>query len=179
MQFIRSIVTVIDTFTETSGKALAWLCLAMMLTTTATVFMRYGLNIGSVMLQESTLYMHASLFMLGSAYTLKHNAHVRVDVFFRNFSPRVQAWVNLGGSIFLLMPVMAFIAWTSWDYVSSSWSIRESSSEPGGIPAVFLLKSLLPAMVIVLLLQALAEALRSILIICGPQTIPTQGEHGD
>ena len=161
MPVLRTLVHYIDTFTEHSGRLLAWLVVIMALLTTVIVVMRYGFNVGSMMGQEAVIYMHGSLFMLGTAYALKSGAHVRVDIFYRNFSPRAQAWVNSLGGIVLLMPLCAFIGFSSWNYVSESWSIREASSQPGGIPAVFLLKSIIPLMAFNLFLQGLAETLRS------------------
>ena len=161
MPVLRALVHYIDTFTEHSGRLLAWLVVIMALLTTVIVIMRYGFNIGSMMGQEAVIYMHGSLFMLGSAYALKSGAHVRVDIFYRNFSPRAQAWVNSLGGIVFLMPLCAFIGFSSWNYVSESWIVRETSSQPGGIPAVYLLKSIIPLMAFNLFLQGLAETLRS------------------
>jgi len=157
----------IDRFTDACGRLLAWLLLAMALLTTAVVVLRYGFNTGSIMAQEAIIYLHGCVFMLGAAYTLKHDGHVRVDIFYRQFSPRGQAWINAIGGIVLLMPLCGFIAVSSWDYVQASWIIRETSAEAGGIPAVFLLKSLLPLLALNLFLQALAETLRNAAILVG------------
>ncbi len=160
MPVIHRIVSGIDSFTDRSGRLLAWLALAMALATAFVVVMRYGFNLGSIMTQEAVTYMHACLFMLGAAYALKSGAHVRVDIFYRNFSPRTRAWIDSLGGIVFLLPLCAFILVSSWDYVAESWAIRETSAEPGGIPAVFLLKSLIPLMALNLFLQGLAETLR-------------------
>ncbi|MCB1855387.1 MAG: TRAP transporter small permease subunit [Pseudomonadales bacterium] len=165
MTVLRACVHYIDIFTEHCGRLLAWLVLAMALLTTAVVVLRYGFNTGSIMAQEAITYMHGCLFMLAAAYALKSEAHVRVDIFYRNFSPRGQAWVNSVGGIIFLMPLCAFIGFSSWNYVAESWAIREVSPEPGGIPAVFLLKSLLPLMAANLFLQGLAETLRGALVL--------------
>ncbi len=167
MDFLRAAVRRIDAFTEHCGRLLAWLVLAMGLLTTLIVIMRYGFNTGSIAAQELVTYMHGSVFMLGAAYALKHDAHVRVDIFYRDFSPRAKAWVNSLGGILFLLPLCVFIAFSSWNYVAESWAIRESSPEPGGIPAVFLLKSLIPLLAFNLLLQGLAETLRSALTLAG------------
>jgi len=165
MFILQACVHYIDAFTDRCGRLLAWLALGMALLMALIVIMRYGFNTGSIMAQESVTYMHASLFMLGGAYALKSGAHVRVDIFYRNFSPRAKAWVNSLGGILFLMPLCAFICFSSWNYVQESWAIREASPEPGGIPAVFLLKSLIPVMAINLFLQGLAETLRSALVL--------------
>ena len=163
MPFLHACVRNIDAFTDFGGRCLAWLCLAMAVVTTIVVIMRYGFNAGSIMAQESVVYMHGSLFLLGAAYALKQGAHVRVDIFYRNFSPRRQAWINALGGIIFLLPFCLFIVGTSASYVAESWAIREVSPEPGGIPAVFLLKTLILAGAANLALQGLAEVLRSTL----------------
>ena len=165
MNVLRACVHYIDIFTDRCGRLLAWLVLAMALLTTVVVLLRYGFNTGSIMAQEAVTYMHGCLFMLGAAYALKSGAHVRVDIFYRNFSERGRAWVNSLGGIVFLMPLCAFIGVSSWSYVTESWAILETSPEPGGIPAVFLLKSLLPLMAVNLFLQGLAETLRSTLVL--------------
>ena len=165
MPVLRACVHYIDIFTDRSGRLLAWLVLAMALLTTVVVVMRYGFNTGSIMAQEAVIYMHGCLFMLGMAYALKSGAHVRVDIFYRNFSPRAQAWVNSLGGIVFLMPLCAFIGFSSWNYVNESWLVRETSADPGGIPAVFLLKSIIPLMALNLFLQGLAETLRSAILL--------------
>ena len=167
MALLPLTVHTIDRFTEACGRMLAWLLLAMALLTTAVVLLRYGFNTGSIMAQEAIIYLHGCVFMLGAAYTLKHDGHVRVDIFYRRFSPRGQAWINAIGGIVLLMPLCGFIAVSSWDYVEASWIIRETSAEAGGIPAVFLLKSLLPLLALNLFLQALAETLRNAAVLVG------------
>ena len=165
MNLLRACVHYIDIFTDRCGRLLAWLVLAMALLTTVVVLLRYGFNTGSIMAQEAVTYMHGCLFMLGAAYALKSGAHVRVDIFYRSFSERGRAWVNSLGGIVFLMPLCAFIGVSSWSYVTESWAILETSPEPGGIPAVFLLKSLLPLMAVNLFLQGLAETLRSTLVL--------------
>lgn len=165
MPFVQLAVQRIDQFTEACGRALAWLALAMALLTALVVVLRYGFNVGSILTQEAITYLHGALFLLGAGWTLKNGGHVRVDIFYRNFSPRAQAWVNALGGIVFLLPLCLFIVGVSWNYVAESWAIREASPEPGGIPAVFLLKTLIPLMALNLLLQGLAETLRATLVL--------------
>lgn len=162
----------IEAITEITGRILAWLTLAMMLALCLVVVLRYGFDIGSVALQEAVTYLHGTIFMLGAAYTLKHDGHVRVDIFYRRFSPRARAWVNSVGGILFLLPLCVYIFFVSLDFVSQSWLIREVSTEPGGIPAVFLLKSLIPLMAVNLGLQAVAEILRSARVLIDTQEQP-------
>mgnify|MGYP001081736744 CR=1 FL=1 len=165
MQLIQGFIQWVDRFTESCGRLLAWLAVLMMLAMAAVVVLRYGLETGSIALQESITYMHASLFMLGLAFTLKHDGHVRVDIFYQRFSARQRAWVNSLGGIIFLLPLCLFIVAISIDFVGQSWQVHEVSTEPGGIPAVFLLKTLIPLMAINLALQGLVEVLRNALVL--------------
>ena len=164
---MRNLIHSIDRFIAQLGVALAWLSFLMMLTTCAVVFFRYGLSQGFIALQESITYLHATLFMLGAAFALQRDAHVRVDIFYRNFSPRTRAWVNSLGTLIFLMPFCIFTLLISWEFFMQSWRIAESSAEPGGIPAVFLLKLLIPLMSMTLFLQGLAELLRNLTLLMG------------
>jgi TRAP-type mannitol/chloroaromatic compound transport system permease small subunit len=155
----------LDRIAEVTGRGIAWLTLGMVLITFAVVVLRYGLQIGSIALQESVTYLHAVVFMLGAAYTLKHDSHVRVDIFYQKASPRSRAWTNLLGTLCLLFPTCVFIFVSSLDYVTSSWSIHEGSRETGGLDGVFLLKTTIPLMALLLLLQGCSLALRSALVI--------------
>jgi TRAP-type mannitol/chloroaromatic compound transport system permease small subunit len=169
MPLLHATVRHIDAFTDYCGRLLAWLSLAMAIVTALIVVFRYGFNLGSITAQEAVTYMHGALFMLGAAYSLKVGGHVRVDIFYQHFSLRTKAWINSLGGIVFLLPLCFFIFGISWNYVMESWAIRETSPEPGGIPAVFLLKSLLPLMALNLLLQGLAETLRNALILVEEQ----------
>ena len=142
---------------EWTGRVVAWLVLAMVLTTFAIVLLRYGFNFGSIAMQESVVYFHSFMFMLAIGYTLKHEQHVRVDVFYQYFTTRQKAWVNLLGSIFLILPVCGFLIYSSWDYTGNAWRLFEGSQEAGGLPLVFILKTLIPMMPALLALQVIAN----------------------
>jgi TRAP-type mannitol/chloroaromatic compound transport system permease small subunit len=157
----ESLLHHIEKFIDWSGRAVSWLTLGMVLVTFLVVILRYVFDIGWIALQESVNYMHALVFLVGAAYTLKHNEHVRVDIVYSRLGPRGQAWIDLIGSLFILVPVMVFIIWTSWEYVLDSWSVLEGSREAGGLPGVFLLKSVILVMAGLLILQALAMVLRN------------------
>jgi len=164
-----SLVNNIERFIDWSGRAVSWLTLLMVIVTFIVVVLRYVFDIGWIALQESVTYMHAMVFLVGASWTMQQDAHVRVDIFYSRFSTRTKAWVDLFGSLLLLLPVMVFIAWISWEYVSESWNVLESSREAGGLPAVFLLKSLIVVLAIMLMLQALVQIMRSV------QTIRSAG----
>ncbi len=163
LQILRSL----DAVGEWSGRAVAWLTLPMVLVTCTIVLLRYVFHLGWIGLQESVSYLHACVFLIGAAYTLRHEGHVRVDIFYQRFSERGRAWVDLCGALLLLGPVCVFIAWESWDYVVAAWRVREGSPDAGGLPLVYLLKSLIPALAVLLLLQGAASVLRNLLYLAG------------
>ncbi|MGN7612174.1 TRAP transporter small permease subunit [Magnetococcales bacterium HHB-1] len=155
------------------GKSISWLAIIMVLVTFVIVVLRYFFNIGWVALQESVVYMHALLFMLGAAYTLQEDKHVRVDLLYRQWSPRTKAWINLLGTLIFLFPLMIFILITSWPYVKDSWDIMEGSREAGGLDLVWALKSVLLLMPFLVLSQGLAWILSAWLYLAGKeQEIP-------
>ena len=155
----------LDAIAEVTGNTTAWLTGIMVLVSCIVVGLRHLFDIGSIALQESVIYMHAMVFMLGAAYTLKRGGHVRVDIVYRRFSLRKQAWVDVLGSLLFTLPLMIFIGWGSWGFVQESWRISEGSTDSGGIGGVYLLKSLLPLMALSVSLQAIAELLRSLLLL--------------
>ena len=146
---------------ERVGQLAAWFILAIVFVTFLVVVLRYGFNFGRISLQESVTYMHAFVFMLAGAYTLKYNEHVRVDIFYQDMSSHKKAKVDLFGTLFLLLPFAGFIVWISFNYVSNSWKLLEGSREAGGLPLVYILKTLIPLMAALLFLQAISLAGRA------------------
>lgn len=157
----------IDALNALLGRSLAWLSLLLVLLTSAVVLLRYGFSIGATALQELTLYAHALVFMGAAAWTLQRDAHVRVDIFYRSASPRRQALTDLLGSLLFLLPFCLFLAWSCWDYVMLSWAHRERSADAGGLPWVYLQKSIILLLVASLLLQALAQLIKTIAVLRG------------
>lgn len=164
---IKKLASTIETLVDFSGRAVSWLALLMVIITFIVVVLRYLFDYGSIALQESVTYMHATLFLVGAAWTLQQNAHVRVDILYNRCSEKTRALIDLLGSLFLLMPLMLFIAWISWQYVVDSWGVYEGSREAGGLPGVFLLKSLILLMAALLVLQAIANSLNAIVSLRG------------
>ena len=136
----------------------------MVIVTFIVVIMRYVFDAGLIWVQEAVVWMHAVVFMLGAAYTLHAEEHVRVDIFYRSMSERRRAWVDLVGVIVFLMPLCVFLAWASFDFVTQSWRIGESSRESGGLPYPFvpMLKSVLLLMPLTVSLQGVALLARSV-----------------
>ena len=159
----------IDRLSVATGHAASWLTLLMVLATFVIVVMRYVFDTGVVWLQESVTWMHAVVFMLGAAYTLQQEEHVRVDIFYRNMNERRKAFVDLFGVIFFIVPLCVFFIVEAADYVAAAWSIREVSRDAGGLPfpSVPLLKTALIVMPVAVLLQGVSMALRSIAILRG------------
>ena len=154
----------IDRISNTIGRAASWLTVLMVIVTFVIVVMRYVFDAGLIWLQESVTWMHAAVFMIGAAYTLEQDEHVRVDVFYRSMSDARRAWIDLLGVCLFLGPLCAYLAWTSYDFVAVSWQMREASRESGGLPypMIPLLKSVLLLMPAVVALQGLALMLRSL-----------------
>ena len=146
------------------GRLTAWLTLVMTVVTFVIVVLRYVFDAGFIWVQESVTWMHAMVFMLGAAYALQHEEHVRVDIFYRGMSPRRRAVVDVLGVLLFLLPFCAYLVAESWDFVAASWSIREASRESGGLPYPFvpMLKSVLLVMPVLLGLQGLSLLLKSL-----------------
>jgi len=167
MRFISTLYRGLDRVTEITGKCVIWLTLLLVINTCVVVALRYFFGGGSIVIQESLTYIHATLFMLAMAYALKHGSHVRVDVFYRNFLPRTQAVVDVLGTLLCLLPLSVLILVMSWDYVMASWAIHEVSTEGGGIKGVYLLKTLMLVLPVTLIIQGVAELLKNLLFILG------------
>ena len=169
----------IENITRLSGIVISWLTLLMVITTFLVVVLRYVFDYGLIAMQESIIYMHAIIFLVGAAYTLQQNAHVRVDIIYQKFSEKNRAWVDLFGTLFLLAPTMLFIFIISWQYVGDSWAVLETSREAGGLPGVFLLKSVILIMAALMLLQGIANILSSIQIINHTKNKDLENQHQD
>lgn len=156
LSFFQRTSDAIDVFNDWLGRCVSWLSLVLVLVTFLIVVLRYLFDLSWVMMQESIIYLHSLVFMLGAAYTLKYDAHVRVDIIYQQCTPVVKAWIDLLGTLFLLLPVAGFMLWSSWGYVLDSWDILESSRNSGGLPFVYLLKTCLILMSGLLFLQGLS-----------------------
>ena len=166
----KSLVRGIDAINDWIGRTAAWLTLGCVLTCFAVVVLRYAFGVGFPWLQELYVWQHAAVFMAGAGYTMLQRGHVNVDVLYGRMNPRGKAWIDILGTLVFLFPWLAVVAVTSAPFVLSSWSIREASGTAGGMPAVYLLKSLLWVFCLVLFLQGLALIVRRGLFLAG---------HGD
>lgn len=159
----------LDRFSSLLGKASAWLTLFMVLVTFVVVVLRYVFDVGLIWLQESVVWMHGFVFMVGAAYTLQQEEHVRVDIFYREMSPERRAWVDLIGVAVFLLPLCALLGWKAFDYVAASWHLQEASRESGGLPypLIPLLKSILVVMPVMVGLQGFVLLSRCVRTIRG------------
>lgn len=158
MNLISFISSKIDLTVKFIGHTVSWLALIMTVITLLIVILRYVFNIGSIWMQESLVWMHSAIFLMGAAYTLKSDEHVRVDIFYRSFSPKQKSWVNIIGAVFFALPVCIFLLMVAGDFVSSAWSVKEISRDAGGLPypAIPLLKSLLLIMPLLIIFQTIS-----------------------
>ncbi len=160
-------VRFVEGINEWVGRGTAWLMLGAVLAAFIVVFMRKFLNIGFIWMQDVYVWQHGVAFMLGAGYTLLHGGHVRVDIFYMRGNSRQRAWVNLIGTLVFLAPWLIVVAWTSLPFVALSWRIFEPSTQPGGLPGVFLLKTVILVFTALMALQGSAMAVRSLLVLRG------------
>jgi TRAP-type mannitol/chloroaromatic compound transport system permease small subunit len=167
---LAGLTRAIDAANEHIGRVASWLALGMVLLQFVVVVMRYIFGVGFIFMQEGVIYLHATLFLVGAGYTLLHGGHVRVDIFYRDARPRLRALIDLLGVILFLMPVCVIIGWATWPYLAQSWSVFEGSKETSGIHAVYALKSMILAFVVLIILQGLSLALHAVLTLAGRQS---------
>ena len=170
---LRKIADAIDALNEWIGTKVAWLTLAMAVVMFLTVILRYVFDLGWIWMQESVFFMHGILFMVAGGFTLKHEQHVRIDIVYDAISQRKKAIVNLLGTIFLLFPTCFVTFYYAFPYVQDSWTVLEGSMEAGGLPGIFLLKTIILIFPTLLALQGLAMALRAILTLTNSDESPT------
>jgi len=155
----------IDRLNTAVGRAVAWLALVIVLLQFALVIARYLFAFGSIWLSETVIYAHATLFMLAAAWTLRTGGHVRVDVFYAEAPPRAKAIIDLAGSVLLLLSFAGVLIWLGAPYAARSWAILERSQEVGGLPLVFVLKTLIPLFALLMALQGVAQAIRALAVL--------------
>lgn len=160
---MNKIADKIDAANEKIGRSVSWLTLILVLLVCYDVISRYLFKSSIVAVQELQWHLFAIIFLVAAAYTLKYDEHVRVDVLYSKFSPRTQAVINLIGTIIFLIPLCLLIIYASRNFVISSFQIGETSPDPGGLPARYILKAILPISFFLILLQGIALILRSII----------------
>jgi len=177
MRFLKSYIRVVDSLNEKIGVFVSWLTSALVLVVCYDVFTRYFLKESSVGIQELEWHIFAIVFLIGAGYTLKYDRHVRVDVLYMKFSRKGKAWVNFFGSLIFLIPFCLLGIWSAKIFVINSFIIRESSPDPGGLPARYLLKAVIPIGFLLLMLQGFALAFRSLMELLGEEPIDGSGAN--
>ena len=165
MDGIAKLACGINAINEVIGKITSWATLTLVLTQFAIVMINYLYNEGVIAVQESLMYMHSLVFLGAAGYTLLHNGHVRVDIFYSKMGEKKKAYVNLLGSILILFPVLVCIGIFAWPFAAQSWMILEGSIETSGLHIVYILKSMILLFVGSTLFQGLSISLHSLLVI--------------
>ncbi len=179
MTLLANLARIIDTINERVGRAVSWLTLCMVLVQFVVVVLRYVFGIGSIFMQESIVYMHGIVILFAAGYTLLREGHVRIDILYGPADAKRKAMVDLAGAVFFLLPMCVLIFLLSWPYVSRSWRVLEVSQEGSGIPGVFLLKTVILIYAVLLFLQGLSLAMRSILAVAGEDAVAGKVEDRD
>lgn len=173
MRAIAGFVRFAEAVNDVVGRTVAYLTLATVLICATVVIIRYVFESGFIWLQELYVWTHAAAFMLGAGFTLMVNRHVRVDIFYARRSEQTRAWLDLLSTIVFLFPWIIVLWYYAWPYVVSSWALGEESPQVGGMPALYLLKSVILAFCVLMALQGLAICARSVLVISGrPDLLP-------
>ncbi|MCF4099556.1 TRAP transporter small permease subunit [Maritalea mediterranea] len=158
----RKVANFIDRVNMVIGHIMAWTALLLVLNVFLVVVLRYVFSIGEVWMQESYIWMHAFIFMLGAGYTMLHNGHVRIDLIYAGASNKYKDIINIAGTVCFGFPVLWLIYWRGFDFFDRSFSRMEGSAEVGGLPNLFILKGVIPAMALLLGLQLISMSLRAI-----------------
>ena len=174
MNFLKKISQLIDALNEKTGLFAAWLTTLMVITVVYDVVMRYGFKKGNIAVQEMEWHIFAVVFLIGAAYSLKKDAHVRVDILYTKLSPKKRAWVDLLGTFIFLIPFSIMVIYSTTTFIESSWAVREVSPDPGGLPARYILKAMIPVGFVLLILQGISQAIKNLLVITGKESEVSQ-----
>jgi TRAP-type mannitol/chloroaromatic compound transport system permease small subunit len=176
MGILEKVCKWIDALNTWVGNFVAWATALVVVVVFIDVVMRYAFQVSFVFTQEMEWHLFAFIFLMGAGYTLLKDGHVRVDIFYQRASAKTQAWINLIGVLFFLIPGCYMIIATSLNFVYNAWAVMEGSPDPGGIPYRFVLKACIPAGFILVLLQGVSMGIKSLMTIIGRQ-IETGEDH--
>lgn len=165
MNFLKQYIRIIDGLSEKIGYCVSWLTTLLVITVFYDVIMRYVFKSGSIAVQEMQWHIFSVIFLIGAAYTLKQDGHVRVDILYTNFSKKTKAWVDFLGAFIFLIPFSIIVIISAKMFIIGSWNVNEISPDPGGLPYRYLLKAMIPTGFVLLILQSLSEAFKNLLII--------------
>ncbi len=167
MQSLEKFVNFVDGMSDKIGHLVGWMTTLMVLIVFYDTVMRYAFNKGNVALQELEWHLFAIVFLIGAAYTLKESGHVRVDILYVNLSEKTKAWIDFLGIFIFLIPFSVMVIFSTKGFIMNSWAIREISPDPGGLPARYILKAMIPLGFSLLIVQGLSEAAKNFMIIMG------------
>ncbi len=165
MQGLKKLANFIDRLNEAIGRAVSWLTTALVALVVVDVIFRYLFNTSKAWTIELEWHLFALIFLLGAGYAFKHDRHVRVDLFYSRFSKKDQALVNLVGGVIFLIPWCLLVIYSAWGYALQSFRIGEGSPDPGGLPALYIIKFSIVLGVFLLMLQGIANIIQSYLTI--------------
>ena len=169
MIVLKSIIKVIDAFSQKTGVWVSWLTTLLVVTVFYDVIMRYVFKNGSIAVQEMEWHIFSVIFLLGAAFTLKHDGHVRVDIIYTRLGSKTKAWVDFIGTFIFLIPFALMIIYSTKPFIMASWAVKEISPDPGGLPFRYVLKAMIPIGFLFLIVQGVAQALKSLLVILGEE----------
>ncbi len=167
MKFLEKFARTIDSLSDKIGSLVGWLTTLMVLVVFYDTLMRYVFKKGSVGLQELEWHLFSIVFLVGAAYTLKQGAHVRVDIIFLNLSDKTKAWIDFLGTFVFLIPFSVMVILSTKGFIVNSWAVGEVSPDPGGLPARYILKTMIPIGFFLLIIQGLSEAAKNLMVITG------------
>lgn len=167
MEILKYYIKIMDAFSEKTGTVVSWLSTALVISVFYDVLMRYVLRNGSIAIQELQWHIFSVIFLLGAAFTLKRDAHVRVDILYVKFNRKTKAWIDFLCTFIFLIPFCIVIIYSTKMFIMASWAVREISSDPGGLPFRYVLKAMIPAGFVLLILQGISEGFKNLLIITG------------
>ena len=171
MKTLLTFARLIDALTERVGRVVIWLVLVATLISAGNALVRYALGESSNAWLEIQWYLFGAMFLLGAGYTLKHNGHVRIDIFYNRLGPRGQAWIDLVGGLLFLLPMAVLLAWLAWPMFHEAWVTHEMSPDAGGLLR-WPVKLLLPLGFGLLALQGVAEVIKRIGVLSGHLVLP-------
>ena len=180
LQLLR-LADAIDRFQDRVGHVLYWLTLAMVVIGGYNAVVRYldkytGMTLSSNTYLELQWYLFAILFLVGAAYTLRHDAHVRVDILYTQLGPKGKAWINLVGTVLFLFPFCVLMLWVSWPAVMNSWEVMEMSPDPGGLPR-YPIKTVIPVAFLLVMVQGVSMTIRAVAVLRDAD--PASAQAGD
>lgn len=175
MNLLKNLSRFIDRINEWIGRGVAWVTLGLVVVIFFDVVMRYLFNTSFVFTQELEWHLFGFIFLIGAGYTLLHDGHVRVDIFYQRLGLRGRGWANFLGVILFLIPGCILVIETSWQFMLNSYAIMEGSPDPGGIPFRFVIKACIPIGFSLLLLQGISLGIHSLMQILGIETKEQEG----